>query len=170
MSYIDNDNEYKKLVSHIISNKHFLKIDNCIHHGISRLDHSMRVSYYAYKVGKKLKLDYKMMATAGLLHDFYVTKEEDNRFLKVFVHPKEAKNNSIKHFNISEKEQNIIESHMFPLVVKKLPNSKESIMVSLVDKVVATYEFGKTFNTALKFKAHEVPIMMALIMSKINFY
>ena len=42
----------------------------------------------------------------------------------------------------------IIEVHMFP-VTKKLPKTKESILVSLMDKVAAVYEIGN-YKLALK--------------------
>lgn len=42
---VKNDNEYYLLIRHILNNSEFQKIGNCIHHGTTRLDHSLRVSY-----------------------------------------------------------------------------------------------------------------------------
>ena len=39
-----NDLKYYNLVYDIINNSEFKKINNCTHHGISRYDHSCRVS------------------------------------------------------------------------------------------------------------------------------
>ena len=39
-------------------------------------------------------------------------------------------------------QKDIIVSHMFPLIPNKPPKFLESWVVSLVDKFVATYEFG----------------------------
>ena len=50
----------------------FLKLKKCEHHGISRFDHSLKVSYKAYKFAKKNNLDYKAVAVGGLLHDFFI--------------------------------------------------------------------------------------------------
>ena len=33
--------------------------------------HVLRVSFDCYKIGKKLHMDYRSLAIAGLLHDFY---------------------------------------------------------------------------------------------------
>ena len=42
------------------------------HYETSTFDHCYMVSYYCYKVCKKLKLDYKSAARAGMLHDFFL--------------------------------------------------------------------------------------------------
>ena len=65
------DKEYLEIVSYILNNEEFLKLKKCEHHGISRFDHSLKVSYKAYKFAKKNNLDYKAVAVGGLLHDFF---------------------------------------------------------------------------------------------------
>ncbi len=42
------------------------------HCNTSRLQHSFNVSYYSFILAKKLKLDYRAAARAGLLHDLYL--------------------------------------------------------------------------------------------------
>lgn len=143
-----NDEEYLFFVNDILENEEFKKIDLIEHHGISRLDHSIRVSYYSYKLAKILKLNYEETARAGLLHDFFLNSENrkmKERFLSTFTHPKYAVENAKKYFEVTDMEQNIIESHMFP-IYKSLPKYAESWLVSIVDKLSATYEFSKTFG------------------------
>ena len=57
MKKIYNDNEYLNIVDDILYNKEFRKIDGSVHHGLSRLDHSLRVSYYSYRLSKILLLN-----------------------------------------------------------------------------------------------------------------
>ena len=146
---IDFDNyEYKEIVKDILNNREFKKIELCPHHKINRLVHSKRVSYYSYKICKKLGFDYVSAARGGLLHDFFISDEDRNvkdRFVSTFVHPKEAVDNSMRVFGINEKEKDIIKSHMFPINIS-LPKYAESWIVSMVDKVVGSYEFGRKFG------------------------
>ena len=57
-------------------------------------------------------------------------------------HPSIAKENAMNYFDLNEKEQNIIESHMFP-ISSVAPKYKEAWIVSLSDKIVAFFEGTK---------------------------
>ena len=118
MQKIEENGEYFSLISHILNNDEFKKIKNIEHHGVTRYDHSLRVSYYSYRISKFLKLDYEKVATGGLLHDFFLSSEERNkkeRFLSTFNHPKKAVLKASEEFEITEKEKDIIRTHMFPI-------------------------------------------------------
>lgn len=152
----NNDEEYLHIIDNILSNKEFKKIENIKHHNTTRLIHSLKVSYYSYKIAKYLKLDYEEVARGGLLHDFYTdkisecSKIKDKIKLFSIKHPKDAVNNASMQFNLSEKEINIIESHMFP-VDYKIPKYAESWIVSLVDKILSFGEFSKKFSCKLTY-------------------
>lgn len=145
---IKKDDNYMNIVGNILDNEEFNQIKRIEHHGTTRFEHSVRVSYYSYKISKLLHLDYVETARAGLLHDFFISDEDRNakdRFVSTFVHPKEAVDNSMRVFGINEKEKDIIKSHMFPINIS-LPKYAESWIVSTVDKVVGSYEFGRKFG------------------------
>ncbi len=136
------DQKYNKIVSNILSDDDFNQIKKIEHHGTTRFDHSLKVSYYSYVIAKKLHLNYIATARAGLLHDYFFSKEDRNfneRLVSTFVHPKEAVNNA-KRFGLSDLEENIIESHMFPIYIS-IPKYLESWIVTTVDKVVGLKEF-----------------------------
>lgn len=135
--------EYYKIVEEILINKEFLKRKEYEHHfNESVYDHVLRVSFDCYNIGKKLKLDYKALAIAGLLHDFYDKPWQDNfektKFFEMhgFVHAEEARLNAKKHFPhlMNKKIESMIQTHMFPLNIR-LPKYKESWILTLVDKV-----------------------------------
>lgn len=156
MNEINNDNKYLNIVNHILDNEEFNKIKYIEHHGISRYDHSLKVSYYSYKIAKLLKLDYRETARGGLLHDFFLSNEERDakeRFISTFIHPKKAVKNSVEFFNINEKEVDIIKAHMFPVNIT-LPKYAESWVVNLVDKAVAITEFSKKFGYKFSYLAN----------------
>ena len=149
-----NNYEYNEIVYDIINNREFKKIQLCPHHKGNRLEHSKRVSYISYRICKVFNLDYVSAARGGLLHDFFLNKYNRSNSGRLLTnHPLIASRNAKKHFDLSPKEINIIESHMFPVSVKIFPKYWESIIVSLVDKVCWGYEkcigYGRLINYSL---------------------
>lgn len=138
-----DDREYLNKVYDILENDEFQSMGNIVHHEGNRLDHSIRVSYYSYKIACILKLDTRKVARAALLHDFFL--EENNGATKkekmklIINHPEYALANSKKYFELSKLEEDIIVSHMFP-IGKHVPKYIESWIVDLVDDVAAVYE------------------------------
>lgn len=136
--------EFDDIVKDILKNKEFCELDNEYHHGITRYGHSMRVAKLSYNIARYFNLkNYEEMTRAALLHDFFKREEIKSEWLKVaFDHPMKAYENASKYYELNEMQKNIIQSHMFPLSYV-LPRYKESWIVSLVDKTVATYEYTR---------------------------
>lgn len=153
MSYV-KDKEYKKIVKNILRNKEFKKLYNIEHHGISRWEHLIKISYHSYVIAKRLNMDYKSVARGALLHDFYLDGDERSKkkkFLDTFSHPKKALMTSLNYFDINDMEQNIIFSHMFPIYFV-LPRYKESILVNLVDKCIGSVEMVREYHYKFKYR------------------
>ena len=132
---------FDNIANDIINTNKFNELKKESHHGLTRYTHVMRVSKYTYKISKKLKMDYVSATRAALLHDYFTSEDvkDYTEMQKLNIHSNIAFNNAIKEFNLNEKEENAIKSHMFPLG-KTLPKYKESFVLSTVDKVVSTYE------------------------------
>ena len=164
METIYNNKEFIDIISNILDNEKFNNIKKCRHHGITRFEHSLRVSYYSYLVTKKLRLNYKETARGGLLHDFFITDElkETEQKLSAFVHPYKALKNSKEHFEITDLEKDIIINHMFPTLPHKIPKYLESWIVSIVDKVVATYEFYCSYGRVFLYRYSRIYIILLL--------
>lgn len=170
MNYITEDKEYELLVNDIFKNEDFMKIDTIEHHGTSRLIHSRRVSYYSYKIAKKLKLSYKDVARAGLLHDFFMSYEDrtkKERFLSTFTHPKYALINAETNFELNNLEKDIIRTHMFPINLA-IPKYAESWLVSIVDKFVAIYEFTLSYRYQLSYATNYLYLFLVLSFIKLH--
>lgn len=139
----EDDSNYLLLVSDILDNKEFRELSNYVHHDSNRLQHSMNVSYVSYRIAKKLNLDYKKIARAALLHDFFFIDNysisKSNRLMTLFMHPKFALEKSREYFTLSDMEENIIVSHMFPVGLY-LPRYKESILVNVIDDYISILE------------------------------
>lgn len=142
MNRIYNDKEFMQSASSILSHKEFMKTKQIVHHGSTRFSHSVKVGYLSYKFSKVLGWDTKSVIRAGVLHDFFLVRDDRNIATEtkmLIKHPSLAKENAINYFGINEKEQNIIESHMFP-ISNVAPIYKESWLVCLCDKLVAAVE------------------------------
>ena len=86
------------------------------------------------------------------LHDFFLydwRTGTDHEGAHAFTHPETALSNAIEHFEINEKEADIILNHMWPLTITKMPSCKESFLVSAMDKYCSLKE---NFNRVKKVK------------------
>jgi len=138
---INKELEFNNIINDILKNEEFIELRYEIHHGISRLDHSLSVAKLTYNMCKGLGMkNYKEVTRAALLHDFFKRDEVPE---KSFInHPEIALKNAKENFELSEMQENIIASHMFP-VAKVMPKYKESYIVSAADKIVAVKECAK---------------------------
>ncbi len=159
------NNEFKRLIKPIVDNKEFQKTKKIAHHGITRYDHSMRVAYFSYLVTKFLRLDYKETTEAALLHDFFIDEvKHENAVLKLRRHPKHAVENAKKYFDISDKQEDIIKTHMFPVTFTP-PKYVESWIVDIVDDIAAIYEKSYSVKKEIKSAA---TFMLILIVNFIK--
>lgn len=156
MINIEKDIEYKNIINHILDNEEFNKMKKIAHHNTNRFEHSLKVSYYSYKIAKALKLDSEDVARAGLLHDFFMNDTNvkiTKRLMCAIKHPKYAAERAEEVFGISEKEKDIIKTHMFPLNLN-IPKYTESWLVTLVDKAVSTKEQCSKYGYKLAYFAN----------------
>ena len=98
------------------------------HFSITCYQHSLFVSYMAFRLARYFGWDYRAAARAGLLHDLYLYDPWDasahpgNQCLD---HPEFALRNAAALCpDLSDKEKNAIVSHMFPLAVH-LPRCRD---------------------------------------------
>lgn len=136
------DKKYYEIVKPILESAEFQRRKDFPHHyNESVYTHVLRVSYDCYQIGKKSNLDYKALAIAGLLHDFYEKPWQGDLERKPlfqrhgFTHAENARKNALKFFPnlMNEKIESMIATHMFPMN-KKIPEYKESWVLTLVDK------------------------------------
>ena len=143
---IYEDKNFMCTAKPIMSHKEFIKTKSIVHHGSTRFNHSVKVAYLSYKISKVLGCDTNAVVRAGALHDFFLERDDENIVTEtkmLIKHPTIAKENAINYFGVNEKEQNIIESHMFP-ISSVAPKSKEAWIVTLCDKIVAMIEGAST--------------------------
>ena len=143
--------DYDNIVKDILDNEEFKKLHLEPHHGISRYDHVLRVSKVSYFIARNLKLNHlEEITRAALLHDFYFDKDsaEYDAYEKLSKHPYQALKEASKYYNLTDLEKDIIVKHMYPHTKEK-PKYVGSYLVSISDKLVATYEMAR-FKLSLR--------------------
>lgn len=151
-----NQDEFNKIIEELINNPTVQEMNNYRqHYNTSCLEHCIHVAYKNYVICKKLNLDYVSATRAGLLHDLFLydwrKRQPGPRRLHAFHHPRAALNNSLKLFNLNDKEQDIILKHMWPLTVI-LPKYKESYIITLTDKYCTLSESIEHYQKILHTK------------------
>ena len=133
-----HDLEYLEMVHDLMDHADVQRLANYTHHHITtRLAHSIGVSYRSYRWAKRLGLDARAVARAGLLHDlfFYESIDKHNAGPRGhnYEHPRIALENALKITELSDVEQDIILKHMFGATLD-IPRYIESWIVTLMDK------------------------------------
>lgn len=135
--------QFYECVSDLLEHKMIKDLDNFSQHvGTSRLQHSINVAYYSFLVCRKLKLDYRSAARAGIMHDLFLydwREETKSARAHIHIHPKAALKNAKKITTLNKKEKDAILNHMWPMTPAP-PRFRESHIVSLVDKFCACAE------------------------------
>ena len=168
---IMNDMEYIELIDSYLNDEYVQSLKNIPHHDSNRLDHSLKVSYLAYKMCKKMNLNYESAAKAGLLHDFYFNRIEEEKYIrdkvKLFTneHPEDAVKNASERFHLTALEKDIILTHMWP-VSTHIPKYIESFVVSLSDKIFSFAEVGRKWNYSLSYNSGVYFIFLTYLLFK----
>lgn len=105
--------------------------------------HNVAVCAHYLAVRWKKQVNMKELATGAMLHDYYLYNVKESGLTDYqhgIRHPVTALKNAEKIFELSEKEKNIIVSHMWPLPFSKKPACMEAWLVSMADKYCAFQE------------------------------
>lgn len=141
--------EFCQTVGELLDSEQVRMMGRWCHHGrITTLDHSLFVAYLSFRAAKALGLDTAAATRGGLLHDLYLYDSRDKSAhpgMQCFDHPRAAARNAEQVTDLSEKERNIILSHMWPLG-GALPRSKEAVLVDLVDTFCAGLELARIYH------------------------
>ena len=106
------------------------------HHRVTRYEHVLLVAQLSFRIARAWGLDSRAVARSALLHDLYHGGKDSNYLRHARNHPLTALHNALEVTELSEKEQNIIASHMWPLCAAR-PRSWEAWLVNAVDTLTA---------------------------------
>ncbi len=120
---------------------------NIQHSNVSVMKHSMKVAYASMWITRKLRLkcNKEDLVRGALLHDYFLYDwhDDEHRGLKNlhgFYHPGVALRNAMAEYTLTDRQKNIISSHMWPLTLRHIPKCKEAWVVTAADKYVSTME------------------------------
>lgn len=139
---------YYPHICDLIDSEELSGLKQITHHiSTTRFQHCVNVSYYSYLVCRKLHLNARSAARAGLLHDlFYYDRKEYNssrsrgQLSHSAMHAHQAAENAAALTDITPLERDMIEKHMWPMT-RPMPSYKETYVITAVDKYCAVLEF-----------------------------
>lgn len=107
-----------------------------------------------------VRVDMKSMVRGALLHDYFLYdwhEADSSHRLHGFTHARRALENAERDFSLNDIQRDIIAKHMFPMN-PKLPRRKESVIVTIADKICATREVMITIFSSRRTEAtaHDV--------------
>ncbi len=142
----DEEQRLNCILAPIKNDKRVQSMKQYTQHGrISTFDHVESVTRLSFWINKRLHIggDDRVLSIGAFLHDYYLYDwhiTDNGHGLHGFSHSNTAKENAIKHFGIGKKTQGVIESHMWPLNITKVPKSREAWIVCIADKCISTKE------------------------------
>ena len=149
MSYLKRklrEREFLSLTRELLDSDQVRMMGRWKHHGpVTTLDHSLFVAFSVFRIARMLRLDVRAAVRGALLHDLYLYDSRDKSAHpgnQCFDHPRFAARNAAALTPLTDKERNIILSHMWPLG-GALPRSREAWMVDLVDTICAGLEISR---------------------------
>lgn len=118
------------------------------HPGVSCYEHSVFVSYTAFRLAEKWGGSGRAAARAGLLHDLYLYDPRSlPSYKQCFAHPVAALRNAWQLCgDLTPAEADGILCHMWPMA-RHIPRCREAAAVCLADKLCATAEVLRLWRT-----------------------
>lgn len=146
----DTDADFHACIAELIDTAEVQQMCHIPQHGqISCFGHSVLVAYLSYRICRKWELDWRAAARGGLLHDLFLYDwhiHGTHEGLHAFSHPRAACSNANRICALTDREQDIILSHMWPVTFRHFYRYPESAVVSCVDKLCAVAEAFHVFH------------------------
>ncbi|MBR3317252.1 MAG: phosphohydrolase [Atopobiaceae bacterium] len=130
--------DFRELAGPVCSRGRVQEMRHFPQHGcVSTYDHVVRVSRTALRWSRALpiRVHEHELVRGALLHDYYLYDWHDPQNVgHATRHPLRALRNAEEDFGLTERERNIIASHMWPLPPTRIPRCVEAWVVCAADK------------------------------------
>ena len=145
-SRLTRDRYFNDFFRYISNSGQFSKTRQFIQHGdTSVYSHCVAVAYVSLWFSYRLHLSVskQSLLMGAFLHDYFLYdwhEKSDWHKWHGFSHPFRAAGNAHRIFHIGKRERQIIESHMWPLTLRHVPETREAAIVCIADKCCSFYE------------------------------
>lgn len=134
--------ELREAAPDILGSENFISTKGHIQHGDMTVNqHCVNVAKLSIAISEKLhiKCHKKELIRGALLHDYFlydwhIGDARKLQNLHGFHHPGIALKNASSEYDLTPREKDIIEKHMWPLTLTKLPRCREAWIVTTADK------------------------------------
>lgn len=129
------------LLKGIADDPNALEMQKFIQHGsVTTYEHCLRVTRIAFwlNIHLHVRADEASLVKGAFLHDFYLYDWHNCSNITHwhgFKHARIARYNAETVFKLTDKEKDIIQSHMWPLNPTDIPHSREAVLVCMADKM-----------------------------------
>ena len=145
-SRLARDRYFNDFFRYISNSGQFSKTRQFIQHGdTSVYSHCVAVAYVSLWFSYRLHISVskQSLLMGAFLHDYFLYdwhEKSDWHKWHGFSHPFRAAGNAHRIFHIGKRERQIIESHMWPLTLRHVPETREAAIVCIADKCCSFYE------------------------------
>ena len=143
---LEDDRRFRECLSEMLADPAIQRLKRIPQHkGGTTYAHCVSVAHKAYHLAKRWRwdIDIRALIRGAMLHDYYLYDTRTmpySDYRHALVHPRLAVSNAEKIFSLTQKERNIILSHMWPIPGAPLPRSREAWLISIADKICAHRE------------------------------
>lgn len=169
--------EFYSNLRNIENYKQICKLESLyFQHGTTTVyKHSRNVAYYSLLFAKflerkfNIRFNYDSLIMGAFLHDMFLydwhEKDASHKW-HGYKHPIVASNNAKKMCHANTEVTSIIESHMWPLTITKIPKTREAFVVCLIDKFLAIHESFCIIRVLHKYNSIRIKIINELFYNK----
>jgi len=135
----------------VLMSREHKSTEKYIQHGDTSVrEHTISVSCLCVSLARKthLNYDYSSLVRGALLHDYFLYDWHDKNHPKLhgWRHASIALKNAADDFSINPTEADMIKKHMFPFNLTAVPHCKETVILTIADKICSLKE---TFDKPL---------------------